>query len=435
MRIERVLVTIQDKLRKINYVYAECLSEELHLFNKLRDNDKKKMKNHVLPDVIDTMINTWCSIEQAKKDIGKKVNKGEYFLFIHGLFQVMYVHQDLMDELLWICKIGNEEATKKRELVRKIRNELVGHPINTVNLPDGQELASTAVWCWHDVETEEGIQHVEYLYRKEGLIFEQENEGGNKYGGQEHRKFRIDKLIQDHIDYINYCLDEVLKIFKKHLKNHIKQQGSILKILGEEPTKQQYKQAAKRIDDENIGVCQMWNKWSGYNSYINLVSAIDKMDEAPRYKNFIEDYFKDVVESLEKGKDNIYKSSYDEIDELLSGTKDKTIYEDGDLPSIEIVLKRTSEDYEIPESKEKTLKEKTSYYISKLYEKKYYDDLDVMRRIVKDYPDMLVEIDHLDKHWGTDKSLYRNDEHVDRKTEMEYFVALIYLNKMIREES
>lgn len=435
MRVEKVPVTIEDKLKKINDIYSECLSEEPHLFNKLRDNEKKKMKNHVLSDVIDTMINTWCSIEQAEKDIGKKVNKGKYFLFIYGLLQVMYVHQDLMDELLWVCKICNEKATKKRELVRGIRNELVGHPINTVDLTDGQELVSTAVWCWYDIGSEEGIQHVEYLYRKEGLIFEQEDEEENKYGGQEQRKYRLGDLIQKHKDYINYCLDEVLKVFSKHLNKHIKQQESILKILGKEPTKEQYKQAAKRIDDENIGVCQMWNKWSGYNSYNNLVAAIDKMDEAPRYKSFIEDYFKDVVESLEKGKDNIYKSSYDEIVELLSCTKEKTIYEDSDLPNIEIVIKSNFEDYVLPEPKEKTLKEKTSYYISKLYEQKYYNDLDVMRRILKDYPDMLVEIEHMDNHWGADKSLCRNDEYVDRETEMEYFVALIYLDKMIRDES
>lgn len=278
------------------------------------------------------------------------------------------------------------------------------------------------------------MQHVEYLYRKEGLMLEQETEEGDKYGGQEQKKFRLSYLIQKHKDYINYCLDEVLKVFSKHLNKHIKQQVNILNILGKEPTKEQYKQAAKRIDDVNIGVCQIWNKWSGYNSYNNIVAAIDKMDEAPRYKSFIEDYFKEVVESLEKG-DNIYKSSYDEIVELLSGTKENTIYNDGDLPIIEIVTESNSEDYEITEPKEENIKEQTSYYISKLYEQKYYNDLDVMRRILKDYPDMLVEIKHMDNHWGAKKSLCRNDEYTDRENKMEYFVALIYLDKMIREES
>lgn len=420
MKVEKKEITLLNKLHLINETYRDCFSDEPHLFNALRAEDgSKRMDNHILYDVMDITIDSWCCIEDMRMKVCTNMTKGEYLLCMHGFFQCMYVQQDLMDELFWICKISNDEASNKRKPIRDIRNELIGHPINTEYEEGiGKKLVSTAVWCYPDVGKAYGINSIGYLYRIHGSSLKQER-----------KSYLIKDIIILHEEYMNYCLDIVLEVFQKHLHRQIyNKHAKVIDILSQEVYQsEKLKTAAKLIASEKMGCFQAWNKLHGYYSEGNLLKAIDKMDEAPRYRLFVDNYFKEVTELLTG--DGAYLSYYSKIGDAQDGIKKMQVFDDNEFPQITLVCGKG--DKVIDERK--NLKEETRYYISKLFEKKYYSDIDILRKMLEKFPNLLEELDHMDEHWSADKTQIRNDDNFERASEMEYYAAILYLQYMIEE--
>lgn len=418
MKESTVKISILEKIHLINDIYLNSFHDEPHLFNALRKEDgSKRIENHIFYDILDTMSNTWCCIDEIRQKIGSKISKGEYITIISGCFQILYVQQDLLDELLWICKITNEQTSILRQSIRDIRNELIGHPINTQVLEkEGKKLISTAVWCWSDAESVNGLQKIEYLYRCEG--------NGSK---QNHKVFRLINVLDQHEQYVELCVDLVLNTFKEHLERHINnKQAKVLDILtGENVCVNDLKIAVKLIAEDKVGNFQAWNKMHGYYSFENLVNAIDKIESNERYRYFVRKYFEEVKQIFNgEGTNN---SHYREIIMALNGYKKVFEPYEGEFPIIRIVRASDSNQIEMKRS----LSESTHYYMSKLFEQKYYSDIATLRRILKDYPKMQNELNHMDKNWSLDKNIIKTEGAVDRSSEMEYYAAILYLQHLI----
>jgi hypothetical protein len=82
---------------------------------------------------IETTLNSLTAVEY-EKGVEKSIFQAV------GILQIIYTHQDLIDELLYIFKIHQSTSVDKNPN-RQIRNELIGHPIRRV--PKSKELISS----------------------------------------------------------------------------------------------------------------------------------------------------------------------------------------------------------------------------------------------------------------------------------------------------
>jgi hypothetical protein len=130
----------------------------------------------------------------ALEIIARKPKKGDLqdnIFYVIGLLQTMYVHQDLIDELLRLFKI-QEKINKKNNTIRKIRNELIGHPISRHQ--HDKSLKSTVFFGKHI--SSETLHYIKYAKDK-------------GFKGEEN-SYKIQNLIQDHYDFLNKYLDIII---------------------------------------------------------------------------------------------------------------------------------------------------------------------------------------------------------------------------------
>lgn len=114
-----------------------------------------------------------------------------------GLLQIIYVHQDLIKELFQIFKVPQ---LKKGDFEpnRRIRNELVGHPIRKFK----NELLSSSRYA--NRLTNKTICYIKYS--------KDDNFKGNII------EYDVDKILSSHFDLLNKSLDLIIVRQKKILK-------------------------------------------------------------------------------------------------------------------------------------------------------------------------------------------------------------------------
>jgi hypothetical protein len=127
-------------------------------------------------------------------------------IYATGLFQIIYAHQDLTDELLRIFRI---EASSKEDKNpnREIRNELIGHPINKEIVSGSLKLKSSVFWC-ADSSTE-NLHYIRYTAE-------------NNFQGEE-KFYDVNSIIDSHHAYLLKYFGEILGKSRKVLKNYSKQ--------------------------------------------------------------------------------------------------------------------------------------------------------------------------------------------------------------------
>jgi hypothetical protein len=112
--------------------------------------------------------------------------------------QIIYVHQDLIDELLYIFKLSASSKEDKNPN-RNIRNELVGHPIRRK-----KELVSSVLFDVFNRSNKE-LRYTKYSKEKDFkadlLVYDIEN------------------IIKRHQQFLNKYLDEIIKKNIKRRKN------------------------------------------------------------------------------------------------------------------------------------------------------------------------------------------------------------------------
>jgi len=112
-----------------------------------------------------------------------------------GLMQIIYVHQDLTDELLRIFKQRSSSSSEKNPN-RQIRNELIGHPISRKR--DGSLKSSI---FWGTELSEKTLHYIKYSritgFRGESV------------------SYQIEDIIKTHHKFLNSQFDKILGKVKR----------------------------------------------------------------------------------------------------------------------------------------------------------------------------------------------------------------------------
>ena len=153
-----------DKIMRIweNYIFKYKFFQNQTIFS-------DAVKSNYFADIIVYLLDTLPLIfTYLYKKNSEKFH--ERILYTIGLLQTIYVHQDLIDEMLRIFKL-NESSRKDKNPNREIRNEFVGHPINYKNNEDKKKVFSSSIFIKEDTD----INTIHYLKYGRENDFSQEN--------------------------------------------------------------------------------------------------------------------------------------------------------------------------------------------------------------------------------------------------------------------
>jgi hypothetical protein len=141
----------------------------------------------------------------------------EHFERTISFLQAVYIQQDFIEELLHIFKCNINKGHLKQDLNysinRKIRNELIGHPIS--RNPDSKQFVSSTIFS--NSTSSDNIEYIRYhidnCYKFEKL----------KYSKKE--------IIQRHLDFLNFYLDKIILRQRTILTQFCKKLDVILKVI------------------------------------------------------------------------------------------------------------------------------------------------------------------------------------------------------------
>jgi len=224
------------------------------------------------------------------------------FFYATGLMQVIYVHQDLTDELLRIFKI---EASSKEDKNpnRDIRNELIGHPVNKGKIDTDRKLKSTFFWKihWLKYRIQVNIGEIDTVQKLKSTIFwctdsTIENIHYIRYASEnnfqgEDKSYEVNAIIDAHHKYLNKYFDKIISKIKKTLQLYSKQLNVLEQLINDERdftlivemTFQRYEYISK--------------VYSIYNEAF-LKECYRKKDEHPRYQYAVDKFKADLSECL-----------------------------------------------------------------------------------------------------------------------------------------
>lgn len=203
--------TIRNKLNRINNIWSryvlnyQCLQYHVAWDEEVRTN--------YFGDIIQYFNDTFDLID-------RKPTNGDFqnsIFYATGLMQIIYVHQDLTDELLRIFKI---EASSKEDKNpnRDIRNELIGHPVNKGKIDTVLKLKSTIFWC--SDSTVENMHYIRYASE-------------NNYQGAD-KSYEVNTIIDAHHKYLNKYFDKIISKIKKPLQLYTKQLNNLEQLIYDE---------------------------------------------------------------------------------------------------------------------------------------------------------------------------------------------------------
>ncbi|HPT14233.1 MAG TPA: hypothetical protein PK796_05540 [Bacteroidales bacterium] len=247
-----------------------------HKFCQDQINFNEEVRTNYFGDILSYFTDTLTFLfnPEFEKDFNKSV-----FQAI-GILQIIYSQQDLIDELLYIFKL--QQSTKlDKEPNRKIRNELIGHPIR--RQPRGpHELISSV---FYGKEFMNGTIHY-VLYSKD-----------NKYSGEEYQ-FQLIEIIDNHKIFVEKYLTKIWRKIQKILKQF---QSEILKL---------DKLVKGGIEFENLVRLteQRFDRIQIENYLFKptiLINCHERRDEHVRYKNVTQLFLSTLIQFLLETKDNI----------------------------------------------------------------------------------------------------------------------------------
>ena len=180
------MTEIKAMLEKITRVWNNYFLNFEFLQNQI--NYTEEVRTNYFGDILSYFNDTLELLTQrSQKDDYKSV-----LFHSTGLLQIIYVQQDLIDELLYIFKV-EQGLQEDKEPNRSIRNELVGHPIRRKDGGKG-EFISSAFYSY-DLDPE-NIHYI--LYQKE-----------NGFTGLD-KIYRVQDILSMHQIFLNKYLNTVL---------------------------------------------------------------------------------------------------------------------------------------------------------------------------------------------------------------------------------
>ena len=282
-----------------------------------------------------------------------------------GLMQIMYIHQDLTDELLYIFRLHKSTKADKNP-IREVRNELVGHPIRRI---EGKLISSV----FFGREFNNGT--IDYfLYSAE-----------NNYRGKE-IVHDLTSLIENHEKY----LSKFLQVIWTRIEKILRQLQKKLKMINLLLTR----------DIELLNVLDHYYNPIFEDNYLFkpdiLLSCYGKQNEHPRYRNTINLFLETLEEYIPETISN--------IDNLFSEKNKK--FEFHEPIKIEVKFIDASEAPTKPVSKH------LHYEFSKLFEKHPVFGIDYFKEKFKDHADILEELNNMQIHKRDNLEFYSSYEYL-----------------------
>lgn len=365
--------TIRDKINLITDIWNSFILEEKFFQDKINFSDE--VGTNYYGEIMHYLNDTFTALDNHEKMDSQKGEFHDFIFYIIGILQVMYVQQDLVDEMMRIFKLAESNSSEKKS-IRKLRNELVGHPICRDKM---KKLISSAFWGG-DIS----YNCINYIKYQKGSMTNSES-----------KKISIKELIDKHKIYLNYYFNQILKQERKILKEYKTKLLQLQNILSKlEPD---YHLIIKLSND----YIERIHMYSMYFSKEIVMKGLEKINDGERYKNFIDCYYNFVKESvfelLESTQEYLEKIDGKYIENMKDNNIEINIIDDiCEYETIDFDDELEYQSY-INDSNSKN---KYSYYLSKLSERKYTECIDILIKenqsngvIVKELKNMKLNID------------------------------------------
>jgi len=207
-----------------------------------------------------------------------------------SILQLMYIGQDLIDELRYVFKLPASSGADK-SLIRTLRNELTGHPISR----DKKNNFISSVFFTRDSYG----RIVEYLRYHKDRNYQSET-----------IRYEWEELIRAHENYLVENLTAILVIIKGKLKLY---QNLLTKFLDSFS-----KIAFEGLVNKTEHLLESFFENSALYSRSNLLSFFQNQDVHPRYKHFIALFIQDLKRDLSQTAESIKNFRSDEVIEYTS---------------------------------------------------------------------------------------------------------------------
>jgi hypothetical protein len=358
---------IKLKLSKIttfwnSYVWNLRIIQSRILWN-------KEVETNYYGDILDYFSDTFDYIK----------NKDSYSSsMIHtiGFLQIIYVQQDLVDEILRIFRLDKSSSASKQPN-RLIRNELVGHPISRFR---NGELKSSTIWGRNS--TGSNLNYIKYSKENNFSLIEE--------------NFEIDGILERHEKFLNNQFDMIIEKINSIFNFYSKQLDNLERIYLDDS-----KFEATIVLTEQIMEYLFESKYLFDPKILRQLK--EKENEHPRYKLGIEKFKQELKNNICWARQSIEEFKKDvriepKFDEELYSKKNKISFGNG----IENNYQRTY-----------------IYEIEKLAEKKMFV-ISSLKSEFKSNVDIINEIKRLE--------MYINDN-------AEYYSSLEFLKQLLRTQS
>lgn len=276
---------INWKLDKITDVWNHYFWEYKTLQKKINFNSEAKTNYY--GEILGYFTDTFDLIRLNEE------NKFQSNVFHYtGLLQIIYVQQDLTDELLYIFKL-NESLRSDKNPNRNIRNELVGHPISrSLN----KEFESSVLFS-----NEMSNVKLQYL----------------KYSKVNNFKMEVvthstQNIINEHKAYLNKYFDKILSKICFILDGYKLRLGQFEKSLSQNIKFETIIKQTESTFEYLLRFNYLYKK-----EY--LIECYNRQSEHPRYKFVVEIFLKELTSLLKESQKNITNF----IDEIKEGPKEQ----------------------------------------------------------------------------------------------------------------
>lgn len=290
-----------------------------------------------------------------------------------AVLQLMYIQQDLIDELLFIFK--QQSSSNNKKLIRTLRNELVGHPVSR----DKEGLISSVF-----ITAESKGDTLQYIrYHKDNNF---------KFDLKSHNWQEIfnthNQFLLEYFDILLREIDSILLAFKKNLLvllNAIPQAQFIDILKFVQIAFERHYKGVRLFFPENIKYC--YEREKSHNRYEHSIKI---------YLDGLKHYIKDTISDID---------NFIDRDSLKEEKKDTTFIKiffspenATDVSSEPVGTASPQRDYH--------------YQMSKLAEKENHYLIQYMQGLFKNDPEIITELENMNMHLDNDAEYYSSYEYL-----------------------
>lgn len=361
---------IKKKLEKIADVWNHYILD-LRYFQK-KINFTPDVQTNYFGDILRYFEDTFDLLKIRRT----KAYRNHVFSMI-GLLQVIYIQQDLMDELLYIFKIHKSLPADKNQN-RELRNELVGHPIRRKK-DAGNELVSS-VFFGRDLSPE----NIHYI------LYSRKNDfkGDSTSHSTSEIINRHNAFLEKYFTQIIAKLNKLILAYKEILITidaMVNKKVSFPKIVTI------VDQCFEKIADDNY----LFKKKI-------LLSCYERRDEHPRYQLTADIFIATLRRYL--------KDTFSNIDGLLKRDTAQPKKKKFNLVKINIQFSDAKHSNLTEQQKEDNY---VNYELSKLHGRKHpIYNIDYFRTTFHDNEAILVELTNMENNLNNNLEYYSSFEYI-----------------------